>query len=91
MCPDQKVSITQVWDNNDTYDKVTVLVSTLFLAKMEKVHLSQKKLPYGDIMIENIENLEPEAIMEISKGFIPEEKPAEQEIEAMPAEDLAVV
>jgi len=93
MCDDMKVPITQVWDNNDTYDKVTVLVSTLFLAKMEKVKLSQRKMPYGDIMVENIEGNEPEiqedAIMEVTKGFIPEETP--EEIKATSAEDLAVV
>ena len=95
MCDDMKIPITQVWDANDTYDKVTVLISTLFLAKMEKVKLTQRKLPYGDIMIENIEGLEPvipkEAIMEVSKGFMPETEPVEQEVEAVPAEDLAVV
>ena len=95
MCHDMKMPITQIWDNNDTYDKVTVLISTLFLAKMEKVKLTQRNLPYGDILIENIEGNEPEiqedAIIEVTKGFIPEEKPAEQEIEARPAEDLAVV
>ena len=93
MCEDMKVPITQVWDSNDTYDKVTVFISTLFLAKMEKIKLTQRNLPYGDIMIENIEGQMPaiEEVMEISKGFIPEAKPAEQEIEAMPAEDLAVV
>jgi len=97
MCPDPKVPITQVWDSDDTYDKVTVFISTLFLAKMEKVKLIQRKLPYGDIMIENIEGqniapvIEDDAIIEVTKGFIPETKPAEQEIEAMPVEDLAVV
>lgn len=95
MCDEMKVPITQIWDNNDTYDKVTVLVSTLFLAKMEKVKLTQRKLPYGDIMIENIEGqdiqaIEEDAIIEVTKGFIPEAEP-QQEIEAAQAEDLAVV
>ena len=94
MCHDMKIPITQVWDNNDAYDKVTVLVSTLFLAKMEKIKLTQRKLPYGDIMIENIEGqdmqtIQEDAIVEGTNGYIPEEIP--EEIKATSAEDLAVV
>lgn len=95
MQPEQKIPISQVWDSNDTYDKVTVFVSTLFLARMEKVKLTQRNLPYGSIMIENIEGrnmpvIEDDAIMEVTNGFIPETGPA-QEMEAMPVENLAVV
>lgn len=96
MCQGSKIPINQVWDNNDTYDKVTVFISSLFLARMEKIKMSQRNLPYGDIIIENIESqdmqfIEKEAIIDTTKGFITEAEPVEQEIEAMPANDLAVV
>jgi len=96
MQSERKIPISQVWDAGDTYDKVTVFISSLFLARMEKINLSQRKLPHGDIIIENIEGqnmptIEEDAIIEVTKGFIPETGPAKQEIEAMPAKDLAVV
>jgi len=54
-CQGDKIPISQVWNERDTFDMVTVFISSLFLAKMEKVELVQPKLPYGEIYISNIE------------------------------------
>ena len=99
MCDGVKVPITAVWDKDDAYDKVTVFISTLFLAKMSKVRLTQRKMPYGDILIENIEGLDmPEAnedsSIEVTKGFIPSgamEQKVDEPMAATPIEKLAVV
>ena len=32
-----------------------MFISTLFLAKMEKVEIAQRKLPFGEIFLRNIE------------------------------------
>jgi|GEM_PF-2297215 len=52
---DQVIPMTKLWHDNDMFDKVTVFVSTLFLANMHKVKLTQRKFPFGEIMIKNIE------------------------------------
>ena len=48
--------------DHDPWDRVTVFVAVLFLAKMEKVALSQKDFPYGDILVKRLsseETIEP--------------------------------
>ncbi len=40
--------------NHDPWDRVTVFVSVLFLAKMEKVSLSQDEFPYGEILVKRL-------------------------------------
>lgn len=55
-CDAKAIPITSIWNERDTLDKVTVFISTLFLAKMEKVELAQRKLPFGEIFITNIES-----------------------------------
>ena len=95
-CDQDTVPITQVW-NGDQMDRVRVFVSTLFLAKMRKISLSQKRLPYGEIMIKNIESMEMPA-METSKettvdisapDTIATSQPTEDE--SISLEELAVV
>lgn len=44
--------------NHDIWDRVTVFVSTLFLANMNKVKIWQRKFPYGEIMVKRL--VEPE-------------------------------
>jgi segregation and condensation protein A len=44
--------------NHDIWDRVTVFVSALFLANMNKVKIWQRKFPYGEIMIKRL--VEPE-------------------------------
>lgn len=95
------VPITRLWNDDDMFDKVSVFVSTLFLAKMNKVKLTQRKFPYGEIMVKNIEgeDLQPEAdsIEETSEipEVIPEEikaaEPTPEDMESVSAKDLAVV
>lgn len=51
--------------NHDPWERITVFVSVLFLAKMEKVALRQKDFPYGDIFVTRTsaeETLEPVAV-----------------------------
>ena len=38
--------------NSDPWDRVTVFVAVLFLAKMEKVALTQKDFPFGEIYVQ---------------------------------------
>ena len=78
-CRGERIPISKVWDEEDTLDKVTVFISTLFLAKMEKVELAQQKLPYGEIFISNIE----------ARDMAPMENMVS--IPVTPAEELAVV
>ena len=40
--------------NHDSWDRVTVFVAVLFLAKMEKIAISQKDFPYGEILVKRI-------------------------------------
>ena len=44
--------------NHDPWDRVTVFVSVLFLAKMEKVSLSQDEFPYGEILVKRLSDEE---------------------------------
>ena len=37
--------------NHDPWDRITVFIAVLFLAKMEKVALSQQDFPYGEIFV----------------------------------------
>jgi segregation and condensation protein A len=78
-CQGDRIPITAVWDDNNTMDKVKVFISTLFLAKMEKVEIAQQKLPFGEIFIRNIEG----------RDMAPMEKMTV--IPVVPAEQLAVV
>jgi segregation and condensation protein A len=55
-CDGKTIPMASIWNERDTSDKVTVFISSLFLAKMEKVELAQRKLPFGEIMITNIES-----------------------------------
>lgn len=48
--------------NHERWDRVTVFVAVLFLAKMEKVALSQDDFPYGEIFVTRLsmeETIEP--------------------------------
>jgi len=72
------IPISDLWNSTDTFDKVTVFVSTLFLAKMNKVKLSQRKLPYGQIMVKNIEGVEMQPEVEVK---IDAEQPVPEEIQ----------
>jgi segregation and condensation protein A len=38
----------------DPWDRITVFVAVLFLAKMEKVALVQREFPYGDIFVQRV-------------------------------------
>ncbi|MFO7618417.1 MAG: hypothetical protein R6W91_01995 [Thermoplasmata archaeon] len=78
-CRGERIPLSMIWDERDTLDKVTVFISTLFLAKMEKVELAQQKLPYGEIFISNIE----------ARDMAPMENMVS--IPVTPAEELAVV
>ncbi len=40
--------------NGDVWDRVTVFTSILFLAKLQKVKIWQKKLPYGEIFLKRL-------------------------------------
>jgi segregation and condensation protein A len=100
-CDDQVIPITKLWNTEDVYDKVTVFVSTLFLAKMQKVKLTQRKFPYGEIIIKNIESedlppmITEKAVLSEIPEIIPEEiqaaEPEKEDIVVVSAEDLAVV
>jgi len=78
-CQEAHIPITRIWKEDDTLDKVKVFISTLFLAKMEKVEIEQRKLPYGEIFISNIE----------ARDMAPIENAVPLPI--VPAENLAVV
>ncbi|MBI4416377.1 MAG: segregation/condensation protein A [Euryarchaeota archaeon] len=57
--------------DHDRWERVTVFVAVLFLAKMEKITLYQENFPYGEIFVKRIsseETLEP----------VPAHKPAEE-------------
>lgn len=47
------IPIADLW-NGDSYDRVTVFTSILFLANLQKVRVWQKKLPYGEIFVQRI-------------------------------------
>ena len=56
--------------NHDPWDRVTVFVAVLFLAKMEKVSLMQKDLPFGEIYVQRVsqeETIEPVATPEAKR------------------------
>lgn len=99
-CDKEIIPITQVW-NDDPMDRVRVFVSTLFLAKMKKVSLSQRKLPYGEIMIKSIEGVEqPKQLVEetaiqpttaLEELPLPNLSPSQTEDESISIEELAVV
>jgi segregation and condensation protein A len=40
--------------SHDPWDRITVFVAVLFLTKMEKVSISQKDYPYGDILVQRV-------------------------------------
>jgi len=51
--------------DRDPWERITVFISVLFLAKMDKVALSQEDFPYGDIFVKRLseeETLEPLAV-----------------------------
>ena len=95
-CDESTIPITQVW-NNEPMDRVRVFVSSLFLAKMKKITLSQRRLPYSEIMIKNIEAIEPpiEMTLDITLPDTPDSLLAEPqtatEDESISLEELAVV
>lgn len=49
----EPVSLEALADH-DPWDRITVFVSVLYLAKMEKVALSQEDFPYGDIAVRRL-------------------------------------
>ena len=53
----QPVALEQLADH-DAWDRLTVFVSVLFLAKMEKVSLSQEDFPYGEILVKRLSDEE---------------------------------
>ena len=56
--------------NHDPWDRVTVFVAVLFLAKMEKVALMQKDFPFGEIYVQRVsqdETIEPVATPEAKR------------------------
>ena len=95
-CDQVTVPITQIW-NNEPMDQVRVFVSSLFLAKMKKITLSQRRLPYGGIMIKNIAAIEPpvEMTLDITLPDTPDVLMAEPQTategESISLEELAVV
>ena len=44
--------------NHDAWDRITVFVSILFLAKMDKVALEQQQFPYGEILVKRLSDEE---------------------------------
>ncbi len=42
--------------NGDVWDKVTVFTSILFLAKLQKIKIWQKKFPYGEIFVQRVDD-----------------------------------
>ncbi len=94
-CDEDAIPITQVW-NGDPMDRVRVFVSSLFLAKMKKISLSQKRLPYGEIMIKNIEDTAPiigmEQDIDVSESIDSlVAEPQSTDNESISLEELAVV
>ncbi|MCK5038795.1 MAG: hypothetical protein KAS16_06820 [Thermoplasmata archaeon] len=91
-CDQVTVPITQVW-NNEPMDRVRVFVSSLFLAKMKKITLNQRSLPYGEIMIKNIEDIESPIEMVASEVIATDTIDIEPqpEGESISLEELAVV
>ena len=43
---------------HDAWDRITVFVSVLFLAKMDKVALEQRDFPYGEILVKRLSDEE---------------------------------
>jgi len=78
-CEAKRIPITQIWNEKDTFDKVTVFISSLFLANMEKIALEQQKLPYGEIFITSIESRDMAPMQNMTA------------VPIVPAESLAVV
>ncbi len=95
-CDEGAIPITQVW-NDEPMDRVRVFVSSLFLAKMKKISLSQKRFPYSEIMVKNIEtmentempSIEAEMDVELPVTFATDSQTAEGE--SISLEELAVV
>lgn len=59
-------------------DKITTLVSSLFLAHSRKINIWQRKFPFGQIFVKNLyheleESLEPVKNLELLKPYNPEE------------------
>lgn len=55
--------------SHDPWERLTVFVAVLFLAKMEKVALSQENFPYGDILVKRTSTDEViEAVPETSRS-----------------------
>ena len=53
----QPVALEQLADH-DAWDRITVFVSVLFLAKMDKIALEQQDFPYGDILVKRLSDEE---------------------------------
>jgi len=53
----QPLSLEQL-ANHDPWDRITVFVSVLFLAKMDKVALAQEDFPYGEILVKRLSDEE---------------------------------
>ncbi len=84
-CDEALVPMSRLWNGGDVWDRVTVFVSTLFLANMNKVKLTQRRFPNGEIMIRNIEDFMPmEAIPAETETMMDQEM-------SVSLEDLAVV
>jgi segregation and condensation protein A len=81
-CDGQLIPMNQLWNGGDVWDRVTVFVSTLFLAKMQKILLTQRRFPKGEIMIRNIEGSDSE--LRFDKGEVdglPDDEPEEVPVE----------
>jgi segregation and condensation protein A len=63
------IPITNLWDG-DSYDRVTVFTSVLFLAHLQRVRIWQKKLPYGEIFVQRLAE-QTELSSEELAGFSP--------------------
>jgi len=48
--------------NHDIWDRVTVFVSVLFLAMMQKVRIWQRKFPHGEIMVKTLTESEDDIV-----------------------------
>ena len=47
------IPLENLW-NGSAWDRVTVFSSVLFLAHMQKIRIWQKKLPYGEILVQRL-------------------------------------
>ena len=90
-CEETTIPITQIW-NSDPLDRVHVFVSSLFLANMKKITLSQSRFPYGEIMIKNVEGIMDPIVPEIQAQPMVETESIEEPVsEGIGLEELAVV